>query len=183
MRPATGYGLQAMGEPQHALPESPKSGARSRFLPTLFSPGGPHLKMRPAATQVNSCSRAQSVGGETVEQPGAARLHERGLAAAGAHVCGIPGRVAAPEPVVMAEDRPVAIGIARPVVAREHGCRPDLDPALRVGAGQHVVLVGLVADAFHLLALLGERGRLADVVAVTLDVAVQVGNVARDQLT
>ena len=73
------------------------------------------------------------------------------------------------------------VGVARPVVARGGLRRADERPAVRVGAGEHVVLVRRVADAVHRRTLLGERGRLADVVPIALDVTVQVGDVRRDQ--
>ena len=54
---------------------------------------------------------------------------------------------------------------------------------MRVGPGEHVVLIRHVAHALDLLALLVERVRLANAVAVTLDIAMQVGHIARDELT
>jgi hypothetical protein len=54
---------------------------------------------------------------KTVEQTGAARLHERGLAASGAHVRGVPRRGGAAEPVVVADDGAIGVDVARPVVS------------------------------------------------------------------
>src|SRR5262249_53881448 len=79
-------------------------------------------------------------------------------------LCGARGRVA----------RPVAAGVIGAVGEGR---------AIELRAGEDVVLVRRVADAFHGVALLGERGDLRQVVAAPRRferVAVQVGHVLRD---
>jgi hypothetical protein len=50
-----------------------------------------------------------------------------------------------------------------------------------VGTGQHVVLVGSIADAIDHVAVLVDRRRLADIVPVALGVAVQFVDVRGDE--
>src|SRR3990170_6383884 len=61
---------------------------------------------------------AALVGPEAVEQPRPARGHEVRLPAAARGVRGVPRRVAAARPVVVADHRAPRRGVARPVVAR-----------------------------------------------------------------
>src|SRR5689334_9345226 len=106
---------------------------------------------------------AASVRGEAIEQAGAARGLELILAAAARAVRRVPRLhvpgVLQPLQVVVPDDRR-AVAALRPVAAGSVAAR-SREHALRVGAGEDVVLVRCVAAAFDLLALLGERGLLA----------------------
>src|SRR5205823_14889015 len=73
-------------------------------------------------------------------------------------------------------------GVRRPVVAGVVESVGE-SPAVGVRTREHVVLVRHVAEAVDHLALLGERGGLADGVAVARLVAMQIGDIAGDQLT
>src|SRR5689334_20752373 len=117
------------------------------------------------------------LGREAVEQARAAGLHQRLLAAAGAAVRGVPrlhvARVLQALQVVVADDRR-AFGALGPVAAGGVAAGGGVH-ALRVGAGEDVVRVRLVAAAVHLLALLGERVVLVDLVVAGM----QVGHALR----
>src|SRR5687768_765991 len=79
-------------------------------------------------------------------------------------------------------DRPLPV--ARVVVAR-HILASGECAAVRLRAGEDVVLVRLVADAIHELALLADRGQLIDPVAearLLERIAVQFGGVSRNLL-
>src|SRR4051794_25874801 len=87
-----------------------------------------------------------SVRGEAVEQAGAAGGDEAGLAAAARRVGGVPRRVTPTRAIEVAEHHAAGIAIGRVVPAG--GVRgPGNRAAVRVGAGQDVVLVRRVSDA------------------------------------
>src|SRR5712671_2560541 len=107
----------------------------------------------------------------------------------------IPRRVLAARPVAVAEHGACAIRRNVRVLQREgHGVRGPVvagvidavgeRPTLGVRTGQDVMLVaaGRRPDAWNLVTLDIERSRALDVVAVALLVAMQIGDVARDQL-
>ena len=73
--------------------------------------------------------------------------------------------------------------VARPVVARYDCCRSNGHTPPGIRAGQDVVLIRLVSDAVDLLAVLINGRWLSDVVAIALEVPMQVGDVGCDQLT
>src|SRR5688572_16549338 len=109
----------------------------------------------------------RSVRREAVEQPGAARGHQVLLAAAARAVRGVPGLhvprvLLQPHAVVVADDRR-ALAAFRPVAAGGVAAGGRVH-AGRIRARENVVLVGLFAAALDDLALLGERGLLAEVV-------------------
>jgi len=80
----------------------------------------------------------------------------------------------------MPEHHAAGVGIARVVVAGRVGGAGN-GATVRVGAGEDVVLIRCVADAIDGGALLVQRGLLVDLIAVPFDVAVQVGDIVRDQ--
>src|SRR6516165_1704598 len=145
-----------------------------------------------------SSTAIASVGGETVEPAGAAGVDERLLGAPLAHMRRIPRRVPAAGAVGVAEHG------ARPVCRHVRGrvCRPRQGhlirgpvvagmivavgerPAGGVRAGHGVVLVaagtGRGSYTGNLVTLGIEGGRLLDVVAVALLVAVKIGDAAGD---
>src|SRR5206468_3385333 len=121
------------------------------------------------------------VGREAIEQPGAARADEVLLAAAAARVGGVPRGVRSAGPVVMPQ-LGGAHAPARPVVAGAIGAVGER-AAVGLRPGEHVVHVGLAADAVHLIALFGERRRLGQGIAdagLVERVTVQVAEVLRD---
>src|SRR5690606_32962722 len=113
--------------------------------------------------------------------PGTTRLHESILAAPRREVDRVPRRVRSAEPVVVTDHR-AALVVARPVVAGIGSRGAFGQSSVRVGSGEDVVHVRAVARTVDLLTLLAEGRRLADVVPVAFDVAVQVGHVLRDEL-
>jgi hypothetical protein len=139
-----------------------------------------------------------SIGGEAVEPAGASGVDKRLFAAPLAHMCRIPRRVPAARPVGVAEHG------ARPVCRyfRRRVCRPRQGHAVRgpvvagvigavgerpaggVRASHCVVLVGArgPSSTGNLVPLGIEVGRLLDVVPVALLVAMQIGDIAGDQL-
>src|SRR5262249_19084371 len=128
----------------------------------------------------------------------ASGVDKRLLAAPLAHMCRIPRHVAAARPVAVAEHG------ARPVCRyfRRRVCRPLQGHAVRgpvvagvivavgerpaggVRAGHYVVLVGAGSPSStgNLVPLVIEVGRLLDVVPVALLIAMQIGDIAGDQL-
>src|SRR5215203_498854 len=80
----------------------------------------------------------------------------------------------------MPEHHAAGVGIACVVVAGCVGGAGDGAP-VRVRAGEDVVLVRCVADPVDGGALFVQRGLLVDLVPVAFDVAVQVGDIVRDQ--
>src|SRR5262249_40354219 len=121
--------------------------------------------------------------GEAVHQSGAVRGDQVRLTAAAARVRRVPRAVAAALLVGVFELRR-ALGVARPVVARVVGA-VGVAAAVRLRAGEDVVLVRRVADAVDRRLLLGERELLAEDVAEPrlLDrVAVQFADVLGDAL-
>src|SRR5690606_8527704 len=136
--------------------------------------GLPGLVARTSSPRRNALgTNLASVHGEAVEEPGAAGGFQVALAAAPAEMRRVPRGVAPADAVVVAHHRAPG-AVARPVVAGRRG-RVSLERS-RVGdrARQDVVLVGLIAPAPHHLAPLVEGGLLGDVVAIPLDVAVEV---------
>src|SRR5688572_21833215 len=95
---------------------------------------------------------------------------------------GVPGCVAAAQPVVMT-DHGVARAVARPIVTGSDRRAAQQHASVRVRPGKDVVLVGRIAATFDGIALLIERGLFVDVVAIAMNVAMQLGNVARNQVT
>src|SRR5471032_2069805 len=141
--------------------------------------------MMPFGPSVNLTALARmpsSVGGEAVQQAGAAGGHQVGLAATAAWMRRIPGRVAAAGAVEVAQLRGTVGGAAGVVLARMAGS-VGIGTAIRLRAGDDVMLVRLVARALHRLVLFGEDGGARQVVAETGGVqriAMQVRHVARD---
>src|SRR6185503_2246011 len=127
-----------------------------------------------------ACQGAASVRGEAVEQAGAAGALQQLLAAAARAVGGVPrlhvARVLLQACAVVMADNGGAVRALGPVAAGGVATGGRV-ATLRVGAGEHVVLVGLLAAALHRLALLGERGLLGDVDLI----GVQVGHILGDQ--
>jgi hypothetical protein len=85
------------------------------------------------------------------------------------------------KPIVVAQHR-ITCRIARPVVTGGDIGPADQRASGRIRAGQHVMDIGLVACAIHHAAFLVERSRLPDIIAIALKVAVEIGDVGRDQL-
>lgn len=54
-------------------------------------------------------------------------------------------------------------------------------PAVRAGACENVVTIGLIAAAAHDFALFVQRGLLVEIVSIPFHVAVQIRNVVGDQ--
>src|SRR5262252_1325874 len=136
-----------------------------------------------------------SVGSEAVDPASASGVDEGLLGAPLAHMRRIPRRVLAARPVAVAKHGPRAIrrdvrvllrqrhAVRGPVVAGVIGAVGERT-AQGVRTGQDVVLVaaGRRPHPWNVVTLDGERGRTLDVVAVALLVAMQVGDVAGDQL-
>src|SRR5687768_18482343 len=115
------------------------SGAASRYLPRI-------------------CREYRLVRSEAVEQAGTARADEILLAASAARMRCVPRGVATPGTIVVSHHRATG-GVARPVVARGVGRAPEHRTAVRVRAGQDVVLIRCVSATLDRLALLVEIGR------------------------
>src|SRR5262249_44535862 len=128
-----------------------------------------------------------------IEPASASRVDKRLLAAPLAHMRRIPRRVLATRPVAVAEHG--AGTIRRNVLVllwQSHGVRGPVvagvivavgeRTALGVRTGQDVVLVGRRPHTWNLVTFDIEGGGALDVVAVALLVAMQIGDVAGDQL-
>src|SRR4051812_46190021 len=123
---------------------------------------------------------AASVDGEAVEAAGAADAGQRRDGAARRVMRRVPGGVVAAIAVHMADHGvDVVVAVGGPVTAGMVVGTGD-GTAEGIGAGQHVMLVRLVAAAGNAHAFLVQRRTLVDVVAVARDVAMQVGDVHRD---
>jgi hypothetical protein len=137
-----------------------------------------------------------SVSGKTVDPASASGVDERLLGAPLAHVGRIPGGVLAARPVAVTEHRSRTIRRNVLVLLRQgHGVRSPVvagvivaigeRPPLGVRTGHYVVLVaaGRRSNTWNLVTLDIEGGRALHVVAVALLVAVEIGDIAGDQLT
>src|SRR5207244_11932013 len=118
-------------------------------------------------SRLESCTWTAALGrDEAIDQAGAARGFQVVLAAAARAMRGVPGlhvpRVLQSCQVMVADDRR-AFGALRPVAARGVAARGREVPG-RVGARQDVVHVLGIAATADRLALLRQRGLLADVV-------------------
>ena len=120
-----------------------------------------------------------SVNCKTIKTARAACRDETRLRAIATEMRRIPGRVVAAAAIRMTQHRLVIRAVRRPIVARAVDAGGER-ASLGVRAGQHVVLVRHVAEAFDDFTVLGQNVAFLYVISITLQVTMQVRNTRSD---